>query len=220
MSGIVLELQSNALDPNVDVITLLRQAYLISKKLGLSEFEQWVSKELNGYEVSDEIPSYRILHGELKALNPYRGWIPIVVNNAQVQMELSKYHTRDSIPRLVSLLKAEKGVQVNIPIHFFANLGLRIDLGLPEYALHLQENAVEAIMETVRNKLLDWSLLLEENGIIGENLGFSAEEKKYAAKSQIINYTNNFYADTSNLQLQQGTSHSQQHRDKNMESAN
>ena len=64
MSGIVLELQRNALDPNVDVVTLLRQAYLISKKLELSEFEKWVSKELNGYEVSDEIPDYRILHGD------------------------------------------------------------------------------------------------------------------------------------------------------------
>ncbi|MCL1996304.1 MAG: hypothetical protein FWG63_08865 [Defluviitaleaceae bacterium] len=214
MSGIVLELQRNVLDPSIDVITLLRQAYLISKKLELSEFERWVNKELNGYESSDKIPDYRILRGELKALNPYRGWIPIMVDNLQVQMELSKHHTRNSIPSLVSLLKAEKGVQVNIPIHFFANLGLRIDLGLPEYALKLQENAVEAIMETVRNKLLDWSLLLEENGIIGEDLRFSDEEKKCADKPQIINYTNNFFADASNLQMQQGTSHSQQHNGK------
>ena len=214
MSGIVLELQSNALNPNVDVITLLRQAYLISKKLGLSEFERWVSKELNGYEVSDEIPDYRILHGELKALNPFRGWIPMVIDNAQVQMELSKYHARNSIPTLVSLLKAGKGVQVNLPIHFFASIGLRVDAGLPEYSLKLQENSVAGIMETVKNKLLEWSLLLEENGIIGEGLRFTDEEKKCAEKSQIINYTNNFYADTDNLQLQQGTSHSQQYSDK------
>lgn len=212
MCGIVIELQRNALDPTVDVVTLLRQAYLISKKLELSEFERWVSKELNGYEASDEIPDYRILRGELKALNPYRGWIPMVVDNMQVQMELSKHRTKDSIPSLVSLLKAGKGVQVNLPIHFFMSLGLSVDEGLPEYSLKLQENAVEGIIETVKNKLLDWSLLLEENGIVGEGLRFSDEEKKFAGKPQIINYTNNFFASASNIQMQQGTSHSQQKR--------
>lgn len=47
--------------------------------------------------------------------------------------------------------------------------------------------------------------MLEENGIVGDGLTFSDEEKQTAKKSQVINnYTNNFYAVTENTQIQQG----------------
>lgn len=42
-------------------------------------------------------------------------------------------------------------------------------------------------------KILDWALLLEESGIIGEGMTFSDEEKKKAQDTKVINnYTNNF----------------------------
>ena len=56
MGGIVLELQRDALTPEVDVITLLRKALLISKKLSLVDFESWINKELNGYSDDDQVP--------------------------------------------------------------------------------------------------------------------------------------------------------------------
>lgn len=61
------------------------------------------------------------------------------------------------------------------------------------------------ILSIVRNKILDWALLLEENGIIGEDLNFSEFEKKSAKETPIINnYTNNFFSDVSGVDLQQG----------------
>ena len=49
MSGIVLELQREALDETVSTESLLRKAYLVAKKLKLEEFEDWLSQEQNGY---------------------------------------------------------------------------------------------------------------------------------------------------------------------------
>ena len=59
MDGVVLELQKDSLNPNIDVVTLSRKAFVIAKKLKLSDFENWISKELNGYSLDDECPEYR-----------------------------------------------------------------------------------------------------------------------------------------------------------------
>jgi hypothetical protein len=47
MSSSVLELQHDALQPDVRVIDLLRKSLVVAKKLGLGEFEEWVNAELN-----------------------------------------------------------------------------------------------------------------------------------------------------------------------------
>ena len=60
-------------------------------------------------------------------------------------------------------------------------------------------------MSTVRNKILDWALLLEENEILGEGMTFTDREKKIASTAQVINnYTNNFYGEVSDIDVQQG----------------
>mgnify|MGYP005753036751 CR=1 FL=1 len=60
-------------------------------------------------------------------------------------------------------------------------------------------------MSTVRNKILDWALLLEENGIVGEGMTFTDVEKEKAQNNQVINhYTNNFYAEVSDIDVKQG----------------
>jgi hypothetical protein len=42
------------------------------------------------------------------------------------------------------------------------------------------------IVGTIRNTILQWSLRLEEEGIVGEGLSFSDEEKSRAASSTTI----------------------------------
>ena len=60
-------------------------------------------------------------------------------------------------------------------------------------------------MSTVRNKILDWALLLEANGIVGEGMTFTDVEKRTAKNTQVINnYTNNFFAQVSDVEVDQG----------------
>ena len=60
-------------------------------------------------------------------------------------------------------------------------------------------------MSTVRNKILDWALLLEENGIVGEGMTFTEVEKQTAQSTQVINnYTNNFYGTVTDIDVEQG----------------
>ena len=77
--------------------------------------------------------------------------------------------------------------------------------------LHFSKSAIVNIIEQVKNKILDWALLLEENGIRGENLQFSVEEKETVKNApQIINYVNNFFGDVKDSQIQERTKQSSQ----------
>ncbi|MEG4533665.1 AbiTii domain-containing protein [Microcoleus sp. D2_18a_D3] len=71
MGSLVLELQRDALNPEISVLVLLRKALVVARKLNIQEFQQWVEKELNGYPGRSYLPQYRFMFGDLKARNPY-----------------------------------------------------------------------------------------------------------------------------------------------------
>ena len=79
------------------------------------------------------------------------------------------------------------------------------------YTFRSSKAELRKIISAVRNRILDWSILLEENGIVGEGLRFTDNEVKTARESQVINnYTNNFYSTADNSQIQQGGNGNQQ----------
>jgi hypothetical protein len=69
--------------------------------------------------------------------------------------------------------------------------------------LQVQLSELCRIIDAIRNTILNWALKLEEDGIIGDGMTFSKEEKEVADK---VSYNiNNFYGDVTNSQVQQGT---------------
>ena len=204
MGGIVLELQREAMDKTTDVESLLRRAFLIAKKLKLEKFEDWIRNEQNGYE-KNKIPNYRYVKGELKAWNPIRGWIPVVLNNNELEDTLTKVPMRTPISGIIDLYNTECGT-ITSSINAECNQLLSDMCGFDaKYATHFGKNQLYQIISTVKNNILEWSLILEENKIIGEELTFTEEEKNIAQKTQIINqYVNNFYSNVEDISLQQG----------------
>ena len=80
-----------------------------------------------------------------------------------------------------------------------------------KYRLKISTNQLFNIMESVRTSILEWSITLEENGIVGEGVQFSESEKKIATTNPIINnYVTNIFGNASNSQFQQGTTNSEQ----------
>ena len=84
MPSIVEELQRGAMDRNTPVSDLLRMAKVISVKLNLPDLAQWVDYELNGYGTT-EVPTYRILKGQLKGKNPFHGWQPVFFDDEKIE---------------------------------------------------------------------------------------------------------------------------------------
>lgn len=209
MSEIVIDLQKDALSPNTDILSLLRKSYLIARKLNLTEFEKWINFELNGYPNDKNIiPDYRIVSGEIKAWNPMHGWIPTMLEDSELEKALTEHRLNDSLANLLNLFEGETA---HFQLNFNSSLNNKLSsLGTfsTKFAVHVGKNQLYQIFEVVKTNILDWAITLEENGILGDNLVFTAKEKDNAKSPTINNYTNNFYGDSSNIQIQQDTDNS------------
>jgi hypothetical protein len=58
--------------------------------------------------------------------------------------------------------------------------------------LHISVKAIAAIVDNVRNTVLQWALKLEQEGIIGDGMSFSKKEKEKALTSTNIHIAGNF----------------------------
>jgi hypothetical protein len=201
MTGLVLELQRDALNPEIKVSNLLRKAIVISKKLGIVEIEEWLKKELDGYLPTDDIPEYRTVRGEVKVWNPYHGWR---------WLNLSRIKSADFLSNmsiLIPIVEIECGIEsdtgsVKMSFHPDIQNFLMDSMTVPlRPCLSITKTEMIGILDAVRNKILDWSLELEQQGILGAGMSFSPEEKKLAHQTtyEITNNIGNMH----NSQLQQ-----------------
>lgn len=182
MPSLVLELQQEAMNPQVKVSDLLRRALVVATKLNLEEFRAWIEKELKGYK-DNKVPSYRSVRGEVKVQNPYHGLQPVIFEDSQHAKSLSESNIGTSIGELEDLLKGdEKGIlHVRLPDETVSELAKSL-MGMPP-VLIVGQAQIYGIVDAVRNGILEWSLKLEKDGILGAESTFSREEKEKAQAS-------------------------------------
>lgn len=197
MASIVLDLQKEILSPNCDIVNVLRKAHLIAVKLKLSDFDQWIQYELNGYPDKESCPEYRKVRGTLKYLNQFYGWSPIIIQNNEIEKIICERKMSNSISEIVSLSdSSENDLIAELSGEESAFLDKNCNMLIPQrYALHISSTAVKDIEEKVKNTILEWTLKLEEEGIIGENTMFTEKEKNCA--TNIPQTVNNYYGPTS-----------------------
>jgi hypothetical protein len=204
MSSIVLQLQQESLDRSVSVTDLLRKSLVVSRKLKLREFEAWINAELIGYGSQDEVPLYRKVKGSVKFFNPYRGWCPIVVKDPIQGEHLSTRNLTQTIAELENLKNDKDATFFHVP--FSQETERRICKSLnagfeTNISLFIPQTEIVKIVEEVRNIILNWSLKLEEDGVLGEGMTFTPQESQSAKSTPQA--VNNFYGPVHNPQIQQ-----------------
>lgn len=190
MEPIVLQLQNDCLNSQISISTLLRKAKLIASKLKLIEFETWLESELSGYQCApNDLPEYRKGMGAPKMFSPYHGWQNIVIGNSELDKIISTCHLFQAISEIEHMIPtSENGFIVlgfSGPVRDFMHQDLNIQL---QCGLFLSTSVLVGVLEGVKNSVLDWTLKLEQNGIIGEGMSFS---KNDIEKAQTV--TNHFY---------------------------
>lgn len=194
MSSLVLDLQHEVLGQQCDILSALRKAHLIASKLKLSEFDAWIQAELNGYSNynKDEIPDYRKVKGMLKAFNPYNGWIPAQCPDDELEKMICEQKMWQPIGELQELYKQSAGGMFlyQFPAGQMEAIASMFDIPIPmQFALHISTHLLKSIIEQVKNCLLEWTIRLESEGIIGEKMRFTMEETTMAKTiPQQINY--------------------------------
>lgn len=193
MSSVVLDLQNEVTKSKCDIVSVLRRAHLIATKLSLDEFNQWVVNELNGYKSQTEAPEYRSIIGQLKAFNPYQGWIPVMLADAEVEKMICHPKLINSTSEILSLCEESgSSLIVSVPTEVQNTLNEMCDTPLPmQMAVHVSKTAAADIIEKVKNTLLEWTLELEAKGILGEDMSFNDKEKEIA--KTIPQQINNYY---------------------------
>jgi hypothetical protein len=210
MSSIVIELQREALDRKLPVSDLLRKALVVSRKLGQTEFQVWIERELNGYGVKDDIPEYREVVGDIRGWNPYRGWIPLIFEDSEEGRRLSKRKSSQSLAELEHLIDGrERGGMLHMPFPLEVQRALSKGFGFEtQVSLMTPTSSIVGMIDAVRTIVLNWALQLEESGVLGEGMSFSTEEKQ-AAKATPQNITN-YFGPVQSALVQQGNAQANQ----------
>ena len=206
MTSIVLELQSKALNTATAVSDLLRTALVVAKKLRQDDIIKWLNCEMNGYTDDDEIPQYRQIAGQIMINNPFYGLQSVVFESAAEAEIVSKKPFGVPISQIENLLASKRsGTVLGIPLPPGLELRLMqlLNSNIPPVFI-ANESQMHSVLDIVRNNVLEWTLKLEENGVLGNDMTFTPDEKKQA--STIIYNIGEMH----NSQIQQGTINSTQ----------
>ena len=194
--SIVVQLQEMASDSKNHLPDLLRKALLISSKLGLNDFRDWVLSELNGYQVGDNIPDYRIIISQLKVINPYHGYQPFIIEDSELARLVSEVKILESIESLQYLtsVNSNKGVLTFPfpPEQKYSLMQMQSGYVQLEPTRIIGSNQIKSVLEQVRTQLLNWALQLESQGILGDGINFSVEEKTIATEKRSTINIHNF----------------------------
>jgi hypothetical protein len=183
MSSIILELQAEAMDADTNLGSLLRKSLAVATKLQLNEWITWCKSELNGYPIGTTVPKYRMVQGEVMMFNPYNGvWMQFVglrpVHSACYQ----------SVAEVQDLTNSDGMIGQAVAPEQYARF---TDIITPP-KLILAKTSLVGILDAVRNTILDWTLRLEADGVMGEGMTFSQQEKKTVMKNETNYHIGNF----------------------------
>lgn len=205
MSSLVEELQRDALNQNVAMVELLHKCLVVAMKLGIQEFASWARLEIDGYK-GKEVPEYRIVNGQPQVFNPLQGYQPLFFPDSKLTEWFSRMHFNQPIGQIEHELKsAEKtgsdGFCVSYSPQVERKLMDAIEVRLQPF-LNISASQFQKILDSVRKIILEWTLKLEADGIIGEGISFSREEKEKAQSTtyNIKNYIQG--ADRSQIQIE------------------
>lgn len=175
------------MDRHTPVSSVLTMAKVAAVKLGIPLVLDWISLESAGYGET-EVPTYRRVHGEPSIMNPINGPIPLMSNDTAWLDEISQLKIGQSIAELEGLVT---GNYTFLKVPFSPKLQRltqqHLPLPMPGF-FKVSPISIIGILDTVRQKILDWTLELERVGVLGGGLTFSRNER-YAA----MKVTNNFH---------------------------
>lgn len=145
-----------------------------------------------------EFTKCRFISGVIKFNNPCYGCLDANISDNKLLKELKHLPITDKISEIQHLISDKtppiKYLPPNLDIAFSESYyGMKA-------AIFLNEQQLFGIIDSVRTQILDWSLKLEQKGILGDNMTFNENEIQNAQGITI----NNFVGSVANAPIQQG----------------
>jgi AbiTii len=203
------EIQNDAIDSKTDLGQLLRKCKLLAARLDSEPLENWLIWESNGYPVDIEVPDYRKVPLTLKG--NFFGYYGAQIRNAPIPMsnlpadianQYLSFQVKQSISSIAETINENKTGTFKIDtaeLARFLGQGVYAHYNCLEcWAIMPAGNLVE-ILNSVRNKILDFSLAIWKTYPNAGGIMSSSSEKKEASDqaTQIFNTT--IYGGSTNL---------------------
>ena len=209
--NLLQQIEEEAVDSKSDVASLLRKCQVLASRLHNDSLKGWIHNELNGYSPQLEIPEYRVF--PCQSVGSFYG-MGRTMKNAPIPPMCVPEEFRDclftlrfyqGVGTLQELLtnNDDGTVTVSWPGDLVALLSQKVYQGMGMLGAHIEcsSGSIVKILETVRNRILDFVLALEEdNPDAGEAIGTAKIDRKRI--DQMV--TNNIFKGVGNIALQCG----------------
>lgn len=202
---LISQIINNLIDDNCSLESALLKTKVLATRIGNENLLKWSNFELSGYENELDLPEYRkniwnALKGNIISGNAFSGhWnlTDVEIPTLGIDRELEdNLRTTDFYENITSLDKLSQstetlGSPVRAEVLFVLQKNLR-KMGNPEASIIscnkiIPQANLTAILSSVRNKLLDFMLILEkEFGTITEITDLKLKNKEI---TQIMNHT-------------------------------
>ncbi|MDS9467818.1 hypothetical protein RGQ15_09585 [Paracoccus sp. MBLB3053] len=186
-SSLIGEITEGAMTGEKSLVTLLRMMKVAALRLGLPEVESWVDTELNGYVEEEDVPEYRNVTGQVVVKSHYRGWE--IVSGDPITLSIMQQRNLGASVALLETMMAQamsNGNSGTFTIFFSPQIVEKFIEGnaghIAAAGTRITSGQVAAVLDHVRGKILDWAIEMEKQGVVGENMTFSKEEKEEAAR--------------------------------------
>lgn len=166
------DIQNSAINSDVRLSDLLRKCKGLATRLQNVEFNVWIDSELNGYQSKNDLPPYRItgctakgnlggpFGAEMRNITIPASCLPEKVRNWAECVYLVQ-----PISSLEELAKTEgDNLLCEWPGDLIASVANKIYSGYSLYAawMNVPKGAIVAIIDTVRNRILNFALEIEK----------------------------------------------------------
>jgi hypothetical protein len=171
--SLLKEIQDGAVDGNADLGTLLRKCRVLAARLKNGEFKNWVQYELDGYPLEAELPEYRKMRAQ--SFGHFFGAYGSGAKNAPIPImcipeEFRKFVTdvefHNGVGALQDLISRSDGsaLQEQWPADLVAVVASQIyeRMNLAQAWKAIPPSAIVSILETVRNRILNFVLEIED----------------------------------------------------------
>ena len=199
--SLLQNIQNDAINENVDISTLLRKCKVLASRLGNEEFKLWVEHELNGYSSINEVPQYRIL--TVESVGHFFGIAGNEIKNAPIAASSlpKKYQEFVNTEYLIkpisyyySLIKdgnSSKSLQSLWSAEFikYCSDKLYDNMYCGSAWKIIPFNAIVTLVDTVRNRILSFSLEIEEEA---PDIGETALNSKPISNEKVSQVFNNY----------------------------
>lgn len=183
MRSLVLELQHDCTIEQVSISTLVRKLVLICNKLGLDS--TWAMLELHGYTNAD-MPKYRKIEGKYVAKVPSRGYVPVEFPR-DIFPDADKFYLQQSVEELeASLSSPDRFAYICLAPEFQESMAEYFNRNF-EFRFQVPIIQIKRVLNVVRSEVLNLTIKMEHEGILGEQMEFTTEEKNKAKSNITVN---------------------------------